>query len=77
MPPFDLTNAQKIVGERLRLMREAMMKSINEAATDAGIAPKTLSKIEDGEVDFRILTLRKLCKAYNVGLEKLLEGFNF
>jgi cytoskeletal protein RodZ len=49
MLPFDLTNAHNIVGERLRLIRETKMKSTNEAATDAGIASKTLSKIEAGK----------------------------
>jgi len=75
MPAFDLTEAHKIIGERLRLIREERAKSITEAATEAGIAPKMLSKIEDGKANFRILTLGKLCKVYDVTLEKLLEDF--
>ena len=75
MPPFDFTQAHQIIGERLRLIREEQTKSITEAATEAGIAPQMLSKIEDGKANFRILTLGKLCKAYKVSLEKLLEDF--
>jgi transcriptional regulator with XRE-family HTH domain len=75
MPPFDFTQAHKIIGERLRLIREERAKSITQASTEAGIAPKMLSKIEDGKANIRILTLCKLCKVYNVSLEKLLEDF--
>jgi transcriptional regulator with XRE-family HTH domain len=74
MPRIDLTNAHKIVGGRLRLIREATTKSIIEAATEAGITSKMLSKIEDGEVDFNILTLGRLCKVYHISAEKVLEG---
>jgi DNA-binding XRE family transcriptional regulator len=73
MPQVDLTNAHKEIGKQLYKLRKAARKSIAEAATDAGIMPRTLAKIEDGEVNFRILTLGKLCRAYNVTLEELLE----
>jgi transcriptional regulator with XRE-family HTH domain len=72
---MDLTNASKIIGERLRQIREAMRKSISEAATEAGVAPETLLKIEDGKADLRILTLWRLCKVYNVTLGEVLEDF--
>lgn len=74
MPQFDLTNAHKKIGKTLRKLRIAARKSIKEAAADAGIAPSTLSKIEDGEVNFHILTLGKLCKAYNIAPAQLLKN---
>jgi len=75
MTQFDLTNAHKEIGKQLRNLRIAAGKSINKAAIDAGVAPRTLSKIEDGEANFRILTLVKLCKAYNTDLSQLLRDF--
>ena len=75
MPKFDLTDAHKEIGKQLRQLRIVAGKSINEAAIGAGIAPRTLSKIEDGEANFRILTLGKLCKAYNTDLSQLLKDF--
>lgn len=75
MPQFDLTNAHKEIGKQLRQLRIATGKTINEAAVDAGIAPGTLSKIEDGESNFRVLTLGKLCKGYNTDLSQLLKNF--
>jgi len=75
MPQFDLAGAHKEIGIQLRKIRIVARKSLNQAAIDAGIAPRTLSKIEDGESNFRILTLEKLLKAYNTDLSHLLRDF--
>jgi|GEM_PF-3354747 len=82
MPQFDLTDAHKEIGKQLHKIRIVAGKirivagkSLNQAAIGAGIAPRTLSKIEDGESNFRKLTLEKLLKAYNTDLSHLLRDF--
>jgi transcriptional regulator with XRE-family HTH domain len=73
MPQIDPKNARKVVGDRLRLAREAMRKTIKDIAIEAGMDSRTLQEIEDGNVDFRILTLQKLCKGYKVSADHLLD----
>ena len=73
MPQIDSENARKVVGDRLRLAREAMNKTIKDLGIEAGIDPKALQEIENGNVDFRILTIPKLCRAYKVSVRSLLD----
>lgn len=73
MPVIDPTNTQKIVGQRLQMLRKNTGKSINEAASEAGLTPGALSKIEDGKSNFRVLTLGKLCRYYQVTLKDLMD----
>ena len=77
MTAIILSNSRKILGRKLRLIREAGNITMEQVAAKAGISLGRLSKIEEGSVNFRILTLRKLCKGYDVTLEKLLEDFDF
>ena len=73
MAPIDATKTQMVVGERLRLLRKAANKELNEAAKGALVSPDTLAKIEDGNSNFRILTITKLCNYYHVTLEDLMN----
>ena len=77
MTESNLANAQKILGEKLRQIREAGNKTMDQIAAAADIPPTRLLKIEEGTVNLRILTLLKLCKGYDVSIEKLLEDFDF
>jgi transcriptional regulator with XRE-family HTH domain len=73
MAQIDPTYTQRIVGQRLRWLRETANKKLSQAAIEAGVSPGTLAKIEDGESNFRILTLTKLCNYYHVTLEDLMN----
>ena len=72
MPKISPPDVREALGKRLRLAREHMKKTIEEIAIEALIAPKKLKEIENGKVNFRILTLNKLCKGYKVSVEYLL-----
>lgn len=54
----------KLIGERIRDVRSYRYK--NSIATKAGINPSQLTKIEQGEVNFRIQTLERLAEALEV-----------
>jgi transcriptional regulator with XRE-family HTH domain len=71
---IDVANVRKTVGKRLRGLREAVPKQIDKAAVEAGIAPGLLADIEDGEAEFDITTLFRLCAVYRTPPAKLLEG---
>lgn len=72
IPKIGPPGARKALGKRLRQARVQMNKTIEEIAIEALIAPKKLKDIENGKVNFRILTLNKLCKGYKVSMEYLL-----
>ncbi len=76
MAQIDANYTQRIVGQQLRLLREIKNKSLNQAAKEAGVSPGTLSRIEDGKSNFRILTITKLCNYYHVTLEDLMNDPN-
>jgi transcriptional regulator with XRE-family HTH domain len=73
MPSIDPAKSHKMIGRKLRTLREALKKSINTVAVEAKMSPKALTKIEAGESKIRILTLRKLCIYYKVTLDDLME----
>lgn len=77
MTESNLAKSKKILGEKLRLIREAGNRDMDQIAAAAGIPSTRLLKIEEGMVNLRILTLLKLCKGYDVSIEKLLEDFDF
>lgn len=74
MPAFHFSNVHTVIGERLRLTRAATGKTIKEVAAEAGITARTLSRIEAGKVEFRILTLAKISLVYKIPPEELLAG---
>lgn len=76
MPKISPSDARKALGKRLRQAREQMKKTLEEIAIEALIAPKKLKDIENGKVNFRILTLNKLCKGYKVSVEYLLDNIS-
>ena len=72
MPKITPPHARKALGKRLRQAREQRKKTTREIAIESLITPKKLKDIENGKVNFRILTLNKLCKGYKVSMEYLL-----
>lgn len=61
---------QKIIGERLRALREHRGLSINEAADLAGCDSTTLYNHERGKFRPRIDLLQKILRVYDYSLSK-------
>ena len=59
-------------GKKLIELREKNEFTQNEVADIIGIARNTLSNYEKGKRSLDIITLRKLCKLYNVSSDYLL-----
>lgn len=72
---LSLTNAAPApVGEALRVLRDDAMLSQRELASEAGISPATVLKIEKGEVETpHPSTMRKLAAALGVPPRDLRE----
>jgi len=65
-------------GERIRKIREEKFSSLNRCAFEkGGITSATLSRIENGLVDFKFTTLLKLSYILEIPLEDLVKDFNF
>ena len=56
--------------KKLRLKKEL---SIARVAREAKISPKTIKCMEEGTKDYRIVTLDRLCKYYEVTVYSILE----
>jgi transcriptional regulator with XRE-family HTH domain/Zn-dependent peptidase ImmA (M78 family) len=61
----------KLVGHRLRNLRESRKLSSRELAERAGLSPQSLSRIERGRHDVVFSTLQRLLAAMNYGLGDL------
>jgi len=64
------------LGNRIRDLRVAKNKSLNSFAFNKGITSATLSRIENGLVDVKFITLVKLSNALETPLEELLKGLD-
>ena len=62
----------KKVGLKIRLIRE--MKSLfqSDLSASSGLPVRTIGRIERGEVDVRLSTLRKVAKSLGISLKDLL-----
>ena len=79
MQQQDLKNL-KIIGKRIRNIREEKFASLNKCAFEQeGITSATLSRIENGLVDFKFSTLLKLAYMLKTSPEDLVKGlyYNF
>ena len=63
---------EKYIGERIRSLRVAKGWLQRELAYSAKLPLRTIGRIERGEVDPRVSTLRKIAKALDVDLKELL-----
>ncbi|MDP9476308.1 MAG: helix-turn-helix domain-containing protein [Actinomycetota bacterium] len=66
--------AGKDVGEKLFLWREAYGWTQTLTAEKAGIDRSTVVLTETGETRPRLVTLRRLAKAFGVSVDELLSG---
>jgi HTH-type transcriptional regulator, competence development regulator len=64
---------RKIVGARIRAVRESASLSQQELSRRSGIAQESLSRIETGRRDPRLGTLRRLAKGLGLSLDQLME----
>jgi DNA-binding XRE family transcriptional regulator len=63
---------RKLVGARIRIVRESAGLSQEELSRRSGIAQESLSRIETGRRDPRLGTLQRLAKGLDLSLEQLM-----
>lgn len=66
-----MNDIRRVVGTRIRRVREAKGLLQRDLARDASLPVRTVGRIERGEVDVRISTLAKIAKALGEPLPKL------
>jgi DNA-binding XRE family transcriptional regulator len=64
---------RKLVGARIRAVRESVGFSQLELSRRSGIAQESLSRIETGQSDPRLGTLRRMAQGMGLSLNQLLE----
>jgi len=63
------------IGRRVRLLRQRLQLTATELATEAGLSPGMLSKIENGGTSPSLSTLKALARALNVPLTSFFADF--
>ena len=66
----------KQFGKHIKSIRESKNLNISYAHYKGGVNPSTVSRIENGEVEPKLLTLIKLSKALGINLPDMLK-FNY
>lgn len=64
--------AHKQVGIKIREHRDAKNWFQSDLAKSAGLPVRTIGRIERGEVDVRLSTLRRVAKSLGIHLKELL-----
>ncbi len=68
----------KLFGTHVQKKRKEQSGSLNEIAfTRGGVTSATLSRIENGKVDFKFSTLIRLSHTINVPLYELFKDFKY
>ena len=68
----------KNFGKRIQEIRKHKSKSLNKIAfSRGGVTSATLSRIENGLVDFKFSTLLNLAHTLDVSLVELFDGFEY
>ena len=66
----------KAFGKHIRKLRMCKSNSLNEIAlTRGGVTSATLSRIENGLVDFKFSTLLKLAHTLDISVQELFKDF--
>ena len=77
MQQIDSENL-KLFGELVRKIRKSKSDSLNQIAfSRGGITSATLSRIENGLVDFKFSTLLGLAYTLDISLEELFKDFKY
>lgn len=68
----------KLFGELVKEIRKSKSKSLNNIAfSRGGVTSATLSRIENGLVDFKFTTLIKLAYTLDISLDELFETYKY
>ena len=62
------------IGEKIRTLRQEKGFTLTEVSERAGVAPATLSRIENGRMVGKIDSHRKICEALGINLADLYRG---
>ena len=66
----------KLFGEMVRKIRKKKSPSLNKIAFSRdGVTSATLSRIENGQVDFKFSTLIRLCQTLDISLIELFNDY--
>lgn len=77
MQQFDEENL-KIFGKMIQEIRKKKSASLNKIAfSHDGVTSATLSRIENGQVDFKFSTLLKLAGTLDVSLVELFKHYKY
>ena len=77
MQQIDKENL-KSFGEKVRKIRVSKSPSLNKIAfSNDGVTSATLSRIENGLVDFKFSTLIRLAQTLDISLVELFEDYKF
>ena len=72
----QLNKNLKRFGKQIKKIRESKSNSLNKIAfTRGGVTSATLSRIENGLVDFKFSTLLNLAHTLDVSLVELFDGY--
>ena len=67
----------KALGKKLKKIREEKNISLNSFAFGNGITSATLSRIENGIVEAKFITILKIATALDIPLWQILKALNF
>lgn len=77
MQQFDEENL-KLFGQHIKKIRKSKSDSLNNIAfSRGGVTSATLSRIENGLVDFKFSTLLKLTHTLDISLDELFKNYNY
>ena len=74
-PTTDQLTLEVSIGRKVRLLRQRLQITAMELATEAGLSPGMLSKIENGGTSPSLSTLQSLARALNVPLTSFFADF--
>jgi transcriptional regulator with XRE-family HTH domain len=67
-----MRSVELLIGDRIRVRREALGVLQRELASSAGLPVRTVGRIERGEVDMRLSTLTKIAVALGIQVKDLI-----
>ena len=71
---IDTDNFKRITGNRIYELRHSMELSRERFAEICGISPSFLSDVERGLKSITVITLYKICRAFNVSADYFVLG---
>lgn len=61
------------IGKTIKLLRKEQHMTQEDLSFESGLAPRTITQLEQNGTNTRISTLIKVCKALNVELSELIR----